>query len=78
MPIYRAITRSIGESTCGKSNNKFVSLLLRFLITLKLTSFMQATFYDIRFVVNKGDRSIRCFNWKTTLKKNLFFFSVGE
>ena len=37
-------------------NNKFASLL-RF-----LTHFMQASLYCIRFVVNKGDRSIRCFS----------------
>ena len=32
--------------------------------------------YDIRFAVNKGDRSIRCFNWKTrfelVLQKTVF------
>ena len=38
-------------------NNKFASLLLRF-----LSHFMQASLYDIRFVVNKGDRSVRCFS----------------
>ena len=53
-------------------NNKFASLLIQFLTALKLTSFMQASLYNIRFVANKGDQSIRCFNWKTSLKK-LFF-----
>ena len=53
-------------------NNKFASLLLRFLTALKLTSFMQASLYGLRFVVNKGDRSIRCFSWKTSLKKTVF------
>ena len=33
---------------------------------------MQAGLYDIRLVVKKRDRGIRCFNWKTSLKKNFF------
>ena len=53
-------------------NNKFANLLLRFLTALKFTSFMQASLYIIRLVVNKGDRSIRCFNWKTSLKKSVY------
>ena len=55
-------------------SNKFASLLLRFITSLKLTisSFMQAGLYGIRFVVTKGYRSIRCFNWKTSLKKTDF------
>ena len=58
-------------------NNEFVSLLLRFLTALKLTSFMQASLYDTRFVVNKGDWSIRCFNWKASLKKTVFSAEYG-
>ena len=59
-------------------NNKFASLLLRFLKALKLTSFMQASLYDIRFLFNKGDRSIRCFNRKTSLKKTGFFSALAS
>ena len=34
---------------------------------------MQANLYDIRFVVNKEDRSISCSNWKTSsLEKTVF------
>ena len=40
--------------------------------SFKLTTFMQARLYGIRFVENKGDRSIRCFNWKTSLKQTVF------
>ena len=41
---------------------------------------MQASLYDIciRFVVNKGDQRIRCFNWKTSLKKNPAFSALAS
>ena len=57
----------LSNTELKRVNNKFASLLLRF-----LKHFMQASSYYIRFVVNKGDRSIRCFNWKISLKKSAF------
>ena len=64
-------------------NNKFTSLLLRFLTALKFTSFTQASLYDIRFVVNKGDRRIRCSSLQKTvfsalvIKLNTCLFNKG-
>ena len=71
------MTDRLSNTELKRVNNKFASLLLLFLTALKLNSFMQASLYGIRFVVNKGDRSIRFFNWKTGLKKSCFF-CVGE
>ena len=47
-------TDRLSNTELKRVNNKFVSLLLRFLTALKITSFMQASLYDTRFVVNKG------------------------
>ena len=58
-------TDRLKKTQLKRVNNKFASLLL-------IITHMQASLYDIGLVVNKGDRSIRCFNWKTSLKK-LFF-----
>ena len=62
----------LSNTELKRLNNKFVSLLLRFLTALNLSSSMQASLCDIRFVVNRGDRSVHCFNWKTSLKKSVF------
>ena len=52
------MTDRLSNTELKRVNNKFGSLLLRFITALKLTSFMQASLYGIRFVVNKEDRSI--------------------
>ena len=62
----------LSNTELKRLKNKLASLLLQFLTALNLTSSMQLSLYYIRFVVNKGDRSIRCFNWKTSLKKTVF------
>ena len=59
-------------------NDKFASLILRFIAALELTTFMQASLYGIQFVENKGNRSICCFNWKTSLKKKTVFSALAN
>ena len=71
------MTDRLSNTELKRVNNKFASLILRFITALKLTAFMQASLYGIRFVENKGDRSIRCFNWKTSLRK-LFFSALAN
>ena len=55
------MTDRLSNTELKRVNNKFASSLVRFLTALKLTSFMQASLYDIRFRfvvnINKGDQS---------------------